>query len=192
MTESSITCCTCFINIVLPSQAELLLFDSDKAKKFYGVFTGATIPIIEKYDGKIRKFVGEGLEAYFPRTVEHHNFGAIKNVLDCCIALIEKQKSFVENIQDIGLSDAAYKIAVDYETIVLSGDLILDKPAVWSSSYEISTKTPPDGIFAGEDFVKVVSNLQELRSRYYFEKIGEYFIEEKMNEYKVFILNRQV
>lgn len=192
MSESAITCCNCFINIVLPTQAEILTFDTGKSKGFYGTFTTAIIPTITKYNGTVRKFVGEGLEYYFQKTSDATSVNAFREVLECSIILIEQQTSLSDELEHKGLPQISYKIGVDYETLILRGGLILDKPAVWSSAFEICAKTPPDGIIVGEDLAKIIMDLPELQNSYHLQSIGEFNIAEKRRDYKVYLLKNNL
>src|SRR6476620_11574271 len=106
----SINCCTSFVEIVSPTEAEILTYNSEKTKEFYNLFTCAIIPITVKYSGVIRKFVGEGLESYFPQSSNPSNVNAMRDVLECCLELIERQKSLSLEMNRKGLSDISYKV----------------------------------------------------------------------------------
>lgn len=135
--------------------------------------------------------VGDGFECYFLPTSELANTAAFKDVLECSFKLDELQKSLSLELKSRGFPDVLCKVGVDYERRNLKPDLELDKPAIWSAAYEIFVKTPPNGIMIGEDLVKIIINSPELQSHYKFESAGEYPIEEKGENYKVYLLTRQ-
>lgn len=187
---NSITHCILFMGIVIPSDTELLA-EPEKFRLLLGTIAKALKPILTQHGGIMTKMVGEGFECYFLPTSDPTNTAAFKDVLECSFELDDLQKSLSLELKSEDFPDILCKVGVDYEKRILKPDLVLDKPPIWSASYEIFVKTPPNGIMVGEDLVKIIINSPELKNHYKFESVGEYPIEEKREDYKVYLLTRQ-
>lgn len=131
MTKSQIACFDCYIGITSPSQSELLMFDTDKNKNFYKIFTDAIFQIIVKNNGLVHRRLGEGFEFYFPNTCDTNNLNAFNEALSCCFTLIEK-KSIISNAMKLNdMPEISYKVAAAYEILNLTGDSATDKPTAY-------------------------------------------------------------
>lgn len=191
----SYACCVSFINIVSPSETELLSYESERIGRFYSTFTKAMEPFILQHKGKIRKLVGEGLFSYFPQTNDFTNIDAIKDVLECCLQQIERQQSLSNEIDREITPEISYRVCADYETLHdWDWDGVFDPshPRRLPLICEICSKTPTNTVILGEDLYKKISSLPRLNEEYTFESIGEYMIDSrKIGPYSLCSVSRR-
>jgi hypothetical protein len=142
MAESSIACCDCYIGITYPTQSELLMFDTDKTKNFYKIFTDNIFQTIVKHNGLVRRRISEGFEFYFLRTSDLGNFNAFNDALDCCFSLVENHNIISNEMKLNNMPEISYKVTAAYEILDLAGNLVTNKPM--PTAYKIFTLTDPN------------------------------------------------
>jgi hypothetical protein len=158
---SQIAHCILIIGITKPATSELLAGEIEKYTLLINSLVKVIKPVILQHGGEIAKMVDEGFECHFIQTSDPNNVRAMKDVLECCFKLVENQEQLTMDLKSKGFSDVFCKVAVDYERRTLSTDLILDKPPVWCAAYWIFTINPPYALVAGEDLVKIITNLSD-------------------------------
>lgn len=187
---SQITHCILFIGITNPATSELLAGEIEKFTILINSLEKVIRPVILQHGGEIAKMVDEGFECHFIQTSDPNNVRAMKDVLECCFKLVENQEQLSMGLKSKGFSDVSCKVAVDYERRTLRTDLILDKPPVWCAAYGIFMNNLPYALVAGEDLVKIITNLSDLKGLYHFEKLGKYQLEDKSEDYAIYSITR--
>src|SRR5213593_1006278 len=82
--KKSISCFTSLIDLLSPSQDQILRYDSKKSRKFNTIFMNAMNEITLKYNGKLI-IRSEGFICYFPQASDPTNIAAFQDALECCL-----------------------------------------------------------------------------------------------------------
>ena len=68
--------------------------------------------IIQKYDGQVIKSIGDALLFRFPEN-EIHDAKTIKNVLECCLSMIDSRKDLNDELSSAGLPEPKLQDQLD-------------------------------------------------------------------------------
>jgi class 3 adenylate cyclase len=92
----------------------------EKMVKYYEIFLNFITNVIEGFNSKIIKNLGDSLLFNFSQD-EKKDMSFFENCLDCCIALINKNSVINAKMKKEGLPSVNYRISADY------GDVLLGK-----------------------------------------------------------------
>src|SRR5438128_8403951 len=82
-------CCVSFIDIVDSTKITSQINGSEKIRRYYEIFINAMAAIARNFGAKIIKNVGDCLIFYYPETSDSYNKSAFRDVLGCCITMVE-------------------------------------------------------------------------------------------------------
>ena len=85
--------------------------DSEKLRKYYGIFLRNTIAAIARnFRAKIIKNAGDCLIFYFPETTDSTNNSAFRDILECCITMISARCTINTKLYQEKLTSVSYRI----------------------------------------------------------------------------------
>ena len=82
--------------------------------KYYGIFLNTMAAIARNFGAKIIKNVGDCLIFHYPKTSDSSNKSSFKDVIECCITMIEARDTINEKLSEEELPSLSYRISADY------------------------------------------------------------------------------
>jgi class 3 adenylate cyclase len=90
--------CVSFVDIVNSTQMTSIINNPEKVRKYYEIFLNTVAAIARDFGAKIVKNVGDCLIFYYPETSDSTNKFAFRNVLECCLTIVEAQPIINEKL----------------------------------------------------------------------------------------------
>jgi class 3 adenylate cyclase len=154
-------CCVGIVDAVNSTNTTAKLVNG-KLCKYYSIFLNAMSVIIKEFGGVVVKNVGDSLLYYFPGTLDGCSNSALKDMLECSIAMIESNTIINEKMKGEDLPSVNYRISVDYGNVVIAKSLNSVIDDIFGSTVnlcaKINSKTTPNSIAIGGDLHQIVKN----------------------------------
>ncbi len=141
---------------------------------YYGTFLNSMAKIVENYDGRVIKNIGDSLLYYFPLSENCSDLDKVSNCIDCGIAMINSQKMISQKLVLNGLPSLSYRVSADYGNVIImnasnSIEIDLIGPAVNMCS-KINHNAKNNEFVIGGDFHEVVKKIH----RFHFQEVHQY------------------
>ncbi|HZL24783.1 MAG TPA: response regulator [Nitrososphaeraceae archaeon] len=189
-TEDSLKCCVCFIEFESTIHNTALVEDHLQLREYYSTVINSLSQIINRYNGKIVKSLGDRLLCYFLNFSDLNNEKAFEDVIQCGLEIVEKREDMnnelLKNKNNLPPIER-YKISLDYGVVdlALSGDnyqLDIFGSAVNICS-KINSSTSLDHkneIIIGNNFYRILKSFPNILNKYNFINNGEFRITENI------------
>ncbi|MGI0050256.1 MAG: response regulator [Nitrososphaeraceae archaeon] len=196
-TDDSIKCCVCFIEFESSINNTAIADDPPNIREYYSTVINSLSQIINHYNGKIAKNLGDRLLCYFLNFSDLNNEKAIEEVIECGLEILEKRENMnIELLKNNNLSQVEnYKISLDYGVVdlALAGDNYqLD---IFGSTVNICSKinssplTPKNKIIIGNNFYRILKAFSNIINKYNFINNGEFKVTENVG-YPTYTIER--
>jgi adenylate cyclase len=127
----------------------------------YAIFLNSMSFIVEQFEGKVIKNVGDALLYYFPKTTNHQN-GEFEKVLLCGKVMINSHQQVAEALKKNNLPSIRYRITSDYGTILMADSKTSFNKDLYGSPvnacFKMKSLTEPNSMSIGSDFYQFVKN----------------------------------
>jgi class 3 adenylate cyclase len=147
--------------------------------------------IITKFEGLVVKNVGDALLFYFPRTKTIEDIDSFRNVIDCCLAMIDSHKEINEKMNDEKMPNLDYRISVAYGSVRIAKVLTSSVEDIFGSTVnkcsKINRLAQSNGIVIGNNLYQIVKSLEK---QYKFKKIESEEMMEKYGYESVYSVSR--
>ena len=191
-------CCVCFVDIVDSTRITSNINNPEKVMKYYGIFLNTMAAIARNFGARIIKNVGDCLIFYYPKTSDSSNKSSFKDVIECCITMIEARDTINEKLSEEELPSLSYRISADYGRVEVARSTSSQSDDLFGPTMnmcaKINSKASPNGLVIGDGlhkFVQSFSLLSSLENYYHFEVIvGSEDRQGEFNKYPVFSLHR--
>ncbi len=145
--------------------------------------------IVEVYDGRVIKNVGDCLLFCFPQKATLQNKSAIVKCLECSLAMIDAHKFLCNQMKKDGLPCIDYRISLDYGHVIPmrasdSKSLDMIGPAVNMCS-KINRCAEKNGIVVGGDLYQIAKQIDGIT----FKEIKGYSVGFKLS-YPIYQITR--
>ena len=126
-TDDSLKCCVGFIEFQNATNNTDIADDSSNIREYYSTVINSLSQIINRYNGKIVKSLGDRLLCYFLNFSDLNNEKAIEDVIQCGLEILEKREDMNHELSkknnNLPLVES-YKISLDYGVVdlALAGD----------------------------------------------------------------------
>ena len=184
--------CVGFVDIVNSTKTTSTLSDSE-TDKFYGIFLNSIASVIANFEGLIVKNVGDALLFYFPRTQSTEDLLPFKNVLECCIAMIDAHDKINQSMRKEKLPSLDYRISIAYGSVRIAKVFTSSVEDIFGSTVnkcaKINRLAKPNGIVIGNNLYQIVKSLDK---RYVFEKIESEQMMEKYGYDTVYSITKKI
>ena len=198
-TEDSLKCCVCFIEFESAIHNIAIAEDHLQIREYYSTVINSLSQIINRYNGKIVKSLGDRLLCYFLNFSDLNNEKAFDEVIQCGLEILEKREDMNHELlkknNNIPLVES-YKISLDYGVVdlALAGDNYqLD---IFGSAVNICSKinssssiAAKNEIIIGNNFYRILKSFPNILNKYNFIDNGEFKITENIG-YHTYKLNR--
>jgi CheY-like chemotaxis protein len=201
-TDDSLKCCVGFIEFQNATKNTAIADDSSNIREYYSTVINSLSQIINRYNGKIVKSLGDRLLCYFLNFSDLNNEKAFDEVIQCGLEILEKREDMNHellknnnNNNNLPLVES-YKISLDYGVVdlALAGDNYqLD---IFGSAVNICSKinssssiAAKNEIIIGNNFYRILKSFPNILNKYNFIDNGEFKITENIG-YHTYKLNR--
>ena len=198
-TDDSLKCCVGFIEFQNATKNTAIADDSSNIREYYSTVINSLSQIINRYNGKIVKSLGDRLLCYFLNFSDLDNEKAFDEVIQCGLEILEKREDMNHELlkknNNLPLVEI-YKISLDYGVVdlALAGDNYqLD---IFGSAVNICSKinssssiAAKNEIIIGNNFYRILKSFPNILNKYNFIDNGEFKITENIG-YHTYKLNR--
>jgi len=161
--DSDHSYCVGFVDIVNSTKITSELEDSD-TDKFYSIFLNSIASVITKFEGLVVKNVGDALLFYFPRTKSIENIDAFRNVIDCCLAMVDSHKMINEKMKKGKMPQLDYRISIAYGSVRIAKVFTSSVEDIFGSTVnkcsKINRLAQPNEIVIGKNLYDIVKSLE--------------------------------
>jgi CheY-like chemotaxis protein/class 3 adenylate cyclase len=153
----------------------------ENIRKYYSTFINSVSDIVKSSSGKVIKNIGDCLLFYFPKTSNHNNLDAFREVIDCGSKILNERYKINKELCNQNLPPFSYRITIDYGVLDLA--LVGDYSQIdlFGSTINICSKinsslSVPNEIVIGDNFYRVLKSFPLISNDYNFVNNGEYKI----------------
>ena len=200
-TDDSIKCCVCFIEFESSINNTAIADDPPNIREYYSTVINSLSQIINRYNGKIVKSLGDRLLCYFLNFSDLNNEKAFDEVIQCGLEILEKREDMNHellknnnNNNNLPLVES-YKISLDYGVVdlALAGDNyqldIFGSAVNICSKINSSSLSISNELIIGNNFYRILKSFPNILNKYNFIDNGEFKITENIG-YHTYKLNR--
>ncbi|HSG74202.1 MAG TPA: adenylate/guanylate cyclase domain-containing protein, partial [Nitrosopumilaceae archaeon] len=135
------------------------------------------------------KNIGDALLFYFPK-INPHEEDSLKNVLDCCFAMVDAHDVIGKKLKDKGLPSVDYKISATYGSVRMASTSTSDVTDIFGSTVnrcaKINGLAPRNGLLIGEAFYNCVKSIKG----YTFTKMDK-LLPDQEQRFVVYVVSRK-
>src|SRR5919112_6729614 len=177
----SIKSCVGFIDLVDSTKNTITMEGLENIRKYYSTFINSVSDIVKSSSGKVIKNIGDCLLFYFPKTSNHNNLDAFKEVIDCGSKILNERYKTNKELCNQNLPPFSYRITIDYGVLDLAlvGDysqLDLFGSTINLCSKINSSLSVPNEIIIGDNFYRVLKSLPLVFNDFNFVENSVYAI----------------
>jgi len=138
----------------------------DKVCSLYAIFLNSMAQLVEQFEGKIIKNIGDSLLFYFPKT-KSQNRGELEKTLFCGKVMLETRNLLNVTLNTNDLPSIGYRITVDYGLISMADSATSSNKDVFGSPvnrcFNMKSLTEPNTLSIGSDLYKLVTNSKHFK-----------------------------
>jgi len=187
-TDDSIKCCVCFIEFESSINNTAIADDPPNIREYYSTVINLISQIINRYNGKVAKNLGDRVLCYFLNFSDLNNEKAVEEVIQCGLEILEKRENLnKELLKNNNLSQVEnYKISLDYGVVdlALAGDNyqldIFGSTVNICSKINSSSLAPKNRIIIGNNFYRILKAFPNIINKYNFINNGEFKVTENV------------
>jgi len=158
--------------------------------KLYEIFLNFMARIVRKYNGEVIKTIGDALLFRFPN-VEPSNLTVMKNILECCLSVVESNDKLQEQLKAENLPELNYKISLTYGSVNVAQSTTSNVSDIFGPTvnrcFKINSLCPKNSIIVGDNMYEILKDFHE----YEFAQISDYGIKQKYG-YTIYEIRRKV
>ena len=166
--EASKNYCVCMVDIVESTSATLNM-PNEKIGRYYGIFLNMMAEIASSFGAIVVKNIGDSLLYYFPGT-DSGTPESFRNVLRCCMAMLNIRSSLNNIMIQEGLPEISYRISCEYGSVAVARMSTSSVNDIFGISVNMCSKinpmAPANTMVIGETFYSKVCAFDE----YMFEE----------------------
>ena len=177
----SIKSCVCFIDLVDSTKNTITMEGLENIRKYYSTFINSVSDIVKSSSGKVIKNIGDCLLFYFPKTSNHNNLDAFREVIDCGSKILNERYKINKELCNQNLPPFSYRITIDYGVLDLA--LVGDYSQIdlFGSTINLCSKinsslSVPNEIVIGDNFYRILKSFPLISNDFNFINNGEYKI----------------
>jgi two-component system, OmpR family, response regulator ChvI len=188
-TDDSIKCCVCFIEFESSINNTAIADDPPNIREYYSTVINSLSQIINHYNGKIAKNLGDRLLCYFLNFSDLNNEKAVEEVIQCGFEILEKREDINKELfREKNLpSVESYKISLDYGVVdlALAGDnyqidIFGSAVNLCSKINSSSSLSAHNEIIIGNNFYRIIKSFSNIVNKYNFINNGELKVTENI------------
>ncbi|MFQ5781648.1 MAG: HAMP domain-containing protein [Nitrosopumilus sp.] len=158
--------------------------------KMYEIFLNFMAKIVREHNGEVIKNIGDALMFRFPN-VDPNDSKAIKNVLECCLLMIESHDKLKEQLNAEDLPTIDYKISATYGSVKVAESTTSNIADIFGPTvnrcFKINSLCPGNSVVVGINLYEMAKDFPE------YELMQFCSIEMKQKYgYSIFELKRKI
>jgi class 3 adenylate cyclase len=161
----------------------------DDVSKMYEIFLNFMAKIILKHNGEVVKNIGDALMFRFAN-VDSKDSVAMKNVLECCLAMIESHDELKKELNAENIDALDYKISVTYGAVKVAESTTSKISDIFGPTvnrcFKINSICPKNSIVVGDNMYEILKEFDE----YEFTQFCSIEIKKKYG-YSIFEVKRR-
>ncbi len=155
--------CVGVIDITDSTRISSKLSDDD-VSKMYEIFLNFMAKIILKHNGEVVKNIGDALMFRFGN-IDSKDTVAMKNVLECCLSMIESHDELKKELNAENIDALDYKISVTYGSVKVAESTTSKFSDIFGPTvnrcFKINTFCPKNSIVVGSNMYEILKNYDE-------------------------------
>ena len=155
--------CVGVIDMTDSTRISSKLSDED-ITKLYEIFLNFMARIVLKHNGEVIKNIGDALMFRF-ENVDTSDPKILKNILECCLAMIEAHNKLKEELNAAGMPELDYKISLTYGSVKVAQSTTSNISDIFGPTvnrcFKINSLCPKNSVVVGENMYKIVKDLPE-------------------------------
>jgi len=157
--------------------------------KLYEIFLNFMAKIVRKYNGEVIKTIGDALLFRFPN-VDPSKPKVMKNILECCLAMIESHGKLKEQLQAENMPELNYKVSVTYGSVKVAQSTTSNVSDIFGPTvnrcFKINSLCPENSIVMGDNMYEILKDFDE----YEFAELSDNEMKQKYG-YTIFVVRRK-
>ncbi len=155
--------CVGVIDMTDSTRISSKLSDQD-ITKLYEIFLNFMARIVLKHDGQVVKNIGDALMFRFSN-VDINDPAVLKNILECCLCMVESHGKLKEQLQEENLPELNYKISMTYGSVKVAESTTSNISDIFGPTvnrcFKINSLCPKNSIVIGENMYKISKDFSE-------------------------------
>ena len=136
----------------------------ENVTKMYEIFLNFMAKIVRKHNGEVIKNIGDALMFRFPN-IDPKDTTAMKNILECCLAMIDSHHELKELLEAEGLPELDYKISATYGSVKVAQSTTSNIADIFGPTvnrcFKINSLCPKNSLVIGINLYEVLKDLPE-------------------------------
>ena len=161
----------------------------DDVSKMYEIFLNFMAKIILKHNGEVVKNIGDALMFRF-ENVDPNNVEVMKNILECCLSMIESHSELKKELSAQNIDALDYKISITYGAVKVAESTTSKISDIFGPTvnrcFKINSFCPKNSIVVGNNMYKILKDFDE----YEFTQFCSIEIKKKYG-YSIFEVKRR-
>ena len=162
---------------------------NEGVSKMYEIFLNFMAKIVQKHNGEVVKNIGDALMFRFPN-VDANNPVAMKNVLECCLSMIDSHDELKRQLNAENISELDYKISATYGEVKVAESTTSNTSDIFGPTvnrcFKINSLCPKNSVVVGNNLYEILKDFPE----YEFVQFCSIEIKKKY-DYSIFEVKRK-
>ena len=180
--------CVGVIDIKDSTKISYELSDED-VTKMYDIFLNFMAKIVRKHNGEVIKNIGDALMFRFPN-VEPNDAVVMKNILECCLSMIDSHDELKKQLQAESMPELNYKISLTYGSVKVAKSATSNISDIFGPTvnrcFKINSLCPKNSVVVGINLYEILKDFSE----YEFTQFCSIEMKQKYG-YKIFEVRRK-
>ena len=155
--------CVGVIDIKNSTKISEELSDEDVIK-MYEIFLNFMAKIVRKHNGEVVKNIGDALMFRFPN-VDPNDATVMKNVLECCLSMIDSHDELNKQLQTENMPKLDYKISSTYGSVKVAKSTTSNISDIFGPTvnrcFKINSLCPTNSVVVGVNLYEILQDFSE-------------------------------
>jgi class 3 adenylate cyclase len=133
----------------------------EKLAKLYEIFLNFMAKIVINHNGEVVKNIGDALMFRFPN-VKHNDSLMMKNVLECCLDMIDSHDGLKKELEKENIPALDYKVSATYGSVKVAESVTSNISDIFGPTvnrcFKINSLCPVNGLVVG---INLYENLKD-------------------------------
>jgi class 3 adenylate cyclase len=136
----------------------------DDVSKMYEIFLNFMAKIVHKHNGEVVKNIGDALMFRFAN-VDPNNVEVMKNILECCLDMIESHDELKKELNTENIGELDYKISATYGSVKVAKSTTSKISDIFGPTvnrcFKINSLCPKNSIVVGINLYEILNEFDE-------------------------------
>ena len=136
----------------------------ERVSKIYEVFLNFMAKIILEHNGEVVKNIGDALMFRFAN-IDSKNATMMKNVLECCLSMIDSHDELKKRLNEEGLPPLDYKISATYGAVKVAESTTSNISDIFGPTvnrcFKINSLCPKNSVVVGVNLYEILKDFSE-------------------------------